>query len=138
MVNKPTLCLEAVGIRVVVFDTSALLLAVTEKIDVINDVKEAVEDLIIPVVTVSVIRELWLLAKEGGKRGKAASLVLNSIIPRYFSIAALDGKADDDVLNLAKETSGFLVTCDAELRRRAEGSGVVVIYYRRALRRFTV
>ncbi|WP_291766191.1 PIN domain-containing protein [Caldivirga sp. UBA161] len=126
------------GISVVVFDTSALLLAVTERIDIINDVKEAVEDLIIPVVTVSVVRELWLLAKRGGKRGKAASLVLNNIVPHYFSIAALDGKADDDVLSLAKETGGFLVTCDSGLRRRAEDNGVTVIYYRRALRRFTI
>ena len=126
------------GISVVVFDTSALLLAITERIDIINNVKETVEDLIIPVVTVSVVRELWLLTKRGGKRGKAASLVLNNIVPRYFSIAALDGKADDDVLSLAKETNGFLVTCDSELRRRAEGNGVTVIYYRRALRRFTI
>lgn len=126
------------GISVVVFDTSALLLAVTERIDVISNVKEVVEDLIIPVVTVSVVRELWLLSRRGGKRGKAASLVLNNVIPRYFSIASLDGKADDDVLNLAKETGGFLVTCDSELRRRAEDNGVTVIYYRRALRRFTI
>ncbi|WP_052290677.1 PIN domain-containing protein [Caldivirga maquilingensis] len=126
------------GVSVVVFDTSALLLAVTERVDVISNVKETVEDLIIPVVTVSVIRELWLLSKRGGRRGRAASLVLDNIVPRYFSMAALNGKADDDVLSLAKETGGFLVTCDSELRRRAEGSGVPVIYYRRALRRFTI
>ncbi|KUO84856.1 MAG: hypothetical protein RXO26_03090 [Caldivirga sp.] len=124
-------------IKVVVFDTSALLLAIDERIDVISNVKEAVEGLILPVVTASVVRELWLLSKKGGRRGKAAALVLNRLIPVYFSIASLDGKADDDVLKLAKETGGFLVTCDSELRRRAEKSGVTVIYYRRALRRFT-
>jgi rRNA-processing protein FCF1 len=39
----------SVDIKVMVFDTSALLLAIDEGIDVISNVKEAVESLILPV-----------------------------------------------------------------------------------------
>lgn len=121
-----------------VFDTSALLLSIDERIDVISNIREIIDDLVLPVVTVSVVRELWLLARRGGRRGRVANLVLTRLIPVYFSIASLDGRADDDVLKLAKEANGVLVTCDMELKRRAEGEGVTVAYYREAFRRFTI
>ena len=66
-----------------------------------------------------------------------AALAFNKLIPVYFSIAPLDGKADD-VLNSARETGGFLVICGSGLRRRAEENGVTIIYYGSALRRFTI
>lgn len=125
-------------VKVVVFDTCALLLMMQERVDVMEDVKRALDSVIIPVVTVSVVRELWELSRRGGVKGKAASTVLEKIIPRYFTVASYDGRADDDVLMLAKESGGALVTCDMGLKRRAEELGVTVVYYRRALRGFTV
>ncbi len=122
-------------VKVVVFDTSALILSALEGIDAVESVKGLLNSLIIPTVTVSVIRELWRIAKQGGLRGRAALSALRQIYGRY-SIAMLDGEADEDTLRLALREGGLLVTCDMELKRRAESMGVPVVYFRESSRRF--
>jgi len=77
----------------------------------------------------SVYGELVRLSSRGGRLGGAAKLALNFIDKVGINVdAEFDGKADDDVIGLAKKNSCFVATCDSNVIRRCRGAGIRLIF----------
>ncbi len=125
-----------ISIPLVIFDTSALLLMILERVRVLEQVYEILNSPYIPIVTIAIIKEMEMILKWSG-RGKVRrciNTVLN-LIYTSFSIADINDDADESIRKFVKKYGGIVVTCDLKLKRELEEKNVQVIYFRESSRR---
>jgi rRNA-processing protein FCF1 len=122
-------------IKKIVADTNFLVDMVRFKLDM-SDIDVAVGRAEI-VVFDSVIAELKSLAREKTSSGRFAALALKIVKTRKMNVIGKSGKADDTILDFAKDfsekfgTEDLLVaTNDGVLREKLKKLGIKTIYLR--------
>jgi len=115
--------------KIVVLDTSAILMLFEFSIDLENELTRLIGNYKI-VVPKPIVDELnFLSEKRKGKKQNFAKAALNLI--EKYDVLEVDGeKGDDSVLALASKLDCFLITNDRELRRRAKNQGLHTIFLR--------
>ncbi|MCD6323764.1 MAG: hypothetical protein J7L55_01480 [Desulfurococcales archaeon] len=89
-----------------------------------------------------VIHELKKLSgKKGSRKGRAASLVLDSGILGRVKVIEFEGRSqnvDESILEYVSSNPEFaVVTLDAELRNRLKNAGIKVLTWWRSMHRFS-
>lgn len=107
----------------VVLDTNFLTLPTQFKIDIFGEIKDRIPDAEFTTVH-QVTKELERL----GKEGKVSLAMLKKFNVR---IVREDGETDDALLDLAFKNGGMLCTNDRELKKRALGKRVPVMFMRK-------
>ncbi len=119
------------GIKIVLFDTSALMLMALERVRVFEQLNDIIGSPYVAVVTKATLDEIERLRRWGDRvRVRAAARMLQNIIVSKFSIANIEGEADESIIKFAKTYSPIVVTADINLKRELERLGIKVIYYR--------
>jgi len=107
----------------VVLDTNFLTLPTQFKIDIFGEIKDRIPD-----AEFATVRQVEKELERLGKIGKISLAMLKKFNVR---IAREDGETDDALLNLAFKNHGILCTNDRELKKRALGRGVPVMFMRK-------
>lgn len=125
-----------ISIPLVIFDTSALLLMILERVRVLEQVYEILNSPYIPVVTTAVIREMEIILK-WSRRGKVRRCIdtILSLIHTSFTIADINDDADESIKRFVERYGGIVVTCDLKLKKELEEKNIKVIYFRESSRR---
>lgn len=128
--------LSSTKVSLVLFDTSALILSFKNRVNLLDRVSEIVNGIYIPIVTQAVLDELDKLYRFGSPQVKHNVAAIKELISRYFSIANIVGEADESIISFATQQKCIVVTCDMELKRKLEKTGITVIYFRKSSGRF--
>ena len=110
----------------VILDTNAFFLPFQFGINLDSELSRVTGEYRL-LTTRSVWRELQMLASRKEKHSREAILLFDHLSPE---VVDLDGSADDDLISLAKDVGGAILTQDSELRHRALRNGVPVILLR--------
>ena len=115
------------GYRVVVLDSSAVLMPFEFSIDLEAELKRLLGTILI-VVPLSVDAELRFLATKTSGEKKGRVMAALKLLDR-FEKAGVEGlSADDAVVMTALKRKGVAVTNDTELRKRLRSVGVPVVF----------
>lgn len=119
--------------KVIIADTSFLLLPFNLKINIILELDRILEGSYELIVPDFCIKELSELKKRGGKIRKGVNLAM-AIIRKHAKILqahkGIDEEVDRALVRLAKNMKAIVATCDSELRKALRKEGIPVIYPR--------
>ena len=115
--------------KIVILDTSAILTPFEFSINLEQEIQKLIGSFYI-VVPKQIEQELVTFSKhKEGKKSQMAKAALQ-LIKNYEIIYSDEKKADDAILQLAKETNAIVVTNDRELRKRLKKIQISVIFLR--------
>jgi rRNA-processing protein FCF1 len=118
----------------VLLDSNFLILPVSQRIDVFNEIEKLLSTNVIFVTIRPVINELKRLSKKSTKLGKKALLALNFIskckILEFDSENVLKGNTDDFIVEFSKGKEIIVATNDINLKKRLRELNIPVIYLR--------
>ncbi|HEX17428.1 MAG TPA: hypothetical protein ENG60_03355 [Thermoplasmatales archaeon] len=116
--------------RIVILDTSVLMSIFEKRFDLIEDIELEVGRAKV-VVPESVLKELEKLASSRGSRSRKAKAVLDLIESKGFeTVRSIDWDVDNDVILLAKNLKGIVVTLDKDLIKRLKEESVEVMTWK--------
>ncbi len=126
--------------KALLLDTSVLLFIGERRLDLLDVVFSSETPICRVVIARAVLKELEKLAlRKSSRRGRLASAVLlaiNSLVSKHgnmVSIVELESEeedADSVLISLAKKEGFILATADKRLKKRAEETGVEVLFLR--------
>ena len=110
-----------------IFDTSLLLTAVKEKIDVFDEMTRLGISVVIPE---QVLNELKSIAESSPEKNlrENSSLALKILNKSHFEKIKIPGKiVDNAIINFAKENPDFIVaTLDRDIKKKVKNSKLVI------------
>lgn len=121
--------------RIVILDASILLDSIEAKIDLVNEIREA---LLVPCkicVLKSTLDELERLERKGPRRRSRAAKLARAILGSR-NIEIVDdtsigySSVDDRIVQVARGLRAVVATSDGELRRKLASEGVPVVFLR--------
>ncbi len=111
----------------VVVDTSSLIYAVDNRVDMVGMMLEELGAPLMLIVTRPVLRELALMSRTMGEARVALDLV-----KRYFSVArSRTDVPDDSLIEVASELGAYVLSGDRRVRERARRAGLRCILFGR-------
>ncbi|QOJ79618.1 hypothetical protein IG193_03955 [Infirmifilum lucidum] len=126
--------------RALLLDTSVLLFIGERRLDLLDVAFSAETPVCRVIIARAVLEELERLAlRKSSRRGRNAYAVLsmiNSLMSKHGDIVSIveletkEGDTDSALISLAKKEGFILATADRRLKKRAEESGVEVLFLR--------
>ncbi len=126
--------------KALLLDTSVLLFIGERRLDLLDVVFSSETPICRIVIARAVLKELEKLAlRKSSRRGRLASaalLAINNLASKHgniISIVELESEEEDTdsvLISLAKKEGFILATADKKLKKRAEETGVEVLFLR--------
>jgi|GEM_PF-1378158 len=118
---------------VVILDTSVMMYAIQERVDLLEGIKEMLGNVDF-LVTEEVVKEISELSRGRGKKGELARVSEKVYLSKIDAVSTGEKSADLSILslseNISRERRVFVATADMKLKKELRNRGISVIFPR--------